>query len=198
MGYLTRNDVNNFGSDLVDLAQRAALDATTPAINALQQENAALRERLADEAHRGLEQQLDRLLPNWRTINDDPRFHQWLVGTHEFSGLSKQQLLDSAVARGDVGRAIKFFQRFLEEQGAVGRASAGQATAPARRRALTTPDGRPIFTRAEITQRWKLRRQGRIGDEAWARWENELCRASAEGRIAGGLDKDGNPGAWRR
>jgi hypothetical protein len=40
---------------------------------------------------------------------------------------------------------------------------------------------------------WNLRRQGKIDDQAWLRWEHELCRASKEGRVRAALGIDGVP-----
>ena len=46
------------------------------------------------------------------------------------------------------------------------------------------------YTRAQITQMWNLRRQGKINDADWARWEHELIAAGRENRILGALAVD--------
>ena len=48
--YLTQEDVQNYGSDLVDFAQRAAAHAVAPHLQNLEQQNAELQRRLAKEA----------------------------------------------------------------------------------------------------------------------------------------------------
>jgi len=190
--YLTLEDERNFGPELLDVATRAARHALAPELQRLHNETQALQEQLGEQAHKNLEQALDRLVPNWRAINADERFHQWLGGIHEPSGRLRQELLNNAAASNDARRLSMFFREFL--------AAANQATAtrasqrnPRRTRARTTASGERIYDRSEITRMWERRRQGRINDADWARWEAELCRASAEGRIAGGLDQDGIP-----
>src|SRR5262249_35223682 len=79
-------------------------------------------------------------------------------------------------------RVASFFKGFLREAGAAGRT-------PQRR----APSGKPIYTRGQILQMATMRRQGKIDDAAWARWEYELIAAGREGRIVGALDIDGIP-----
>src|SRR5262245_38917979 len=56
--FLTRADIDNYGSDLVDFAQRAAAHAMAPHLESLNAENAELRQRLAVEAKHRLDQQV--------------------------------------------------------------------------------------------------------------------------------------------
>src|SRR5262245_57788459 len=144
MGYLTRTDVENFGPELLDVAQRAAADVMVPAVDSLQQQNEALRQQLADQAYKNLEQELDQRIPGWREVNQRPDFHRWLRGTHEPSGYSRQALLDDAVTRNDARRASYFFHGFLREQGI-------QPQSQAPRRTRTTPtSGTRIYNRSDI------------------------------------------------
>ena len=76
--FLTRADVDNYGTDLVDFAQRAAAHAIAPHLQNLNAENAELRQRLAVEARYRLDQQVEAAIPNYRDIDRDPRWHQWL------------------------------------------------------------------------------------------------------------------------
>ena len=45
--YLTRDDVDNDGPELINVTQRAALQALSPHLTNLQQQNAELQQRLA-------------------------------------------------------------------------------------------------------------------------------------------------------
>jgi hypothetical protein len=45
--YLTTDDVSNYGSELVDFAQRAALHSVAPHLQNLEQQNVELQRRLA-------------------------------------------------------------------------------------------------------------------------------------------------------
>jgi hypothetical protein len=50
--YLTQDDVQNYGGDLLDVSQRATMHAVTPHLQALAQQNAELQRRLAIEARK--------------------------------------------------------------------------------------------------------------------------------------------------
>src|SRR5262249_43102790 len=120
--------------------------------------------------------------------NQNPEFHQWLAGVYPPTGTTRQLLLDRAVAESNAARVAQFFREFLQQVGQAPAVSAPQRTS---RRARTTPSGDPIYTRPQIEAMWARRRKGLIGDEAWARWEHEIVRAGAEGRIVGALNADG-------
>jgi hypothetical protein len=57
--YLTQNDVDNYGHDLINVTQRAALHAVAPHLQNLEQQNSDLRQRLAVEARHRLDQALE-------------------------------------------------------------------------------------------------------------------------------------------
>ena len=189
--YLTREDEQNFGPELLDVAIRAARHAVSPELQRLHEENQDLQDQLNSATKLSLDRELDREVPDWRQINGDPRFHAWLLLPETYSGVIRDRLLKDAAAAGDAQRLINFFRGFLREQGGAGQpAAAGSAP----RRAARAPSGQRIYDRSEITRMWTLRRQGKIDDQDWLRWEHELCRASAEGRVRGALSlEDGIP-----
>jgi hypothetical protein len=184
--YLTQDDVNNYGSDLLDVTQRAALHAVAPAIQDLQQQGAELQRRLAIEARRNLDHAVERQILNFREVDKDPRWLQWLAGTDALTGRSRQTLLNDAIASTDANRVAEFFRKFQQEAGSTQTAAA----APSRARS----SGRPtIYTRAQIRDLYSAHRQGAYaGREAeWARQEHDIIRAGAENRILGGVDVAG-------
>src|SRR5262245_2340697 len=117
--YLTAADVQNYGSELVDFAQRAAAHAVSPQIDALRQDNLKLRRRLATESRRNLDMAVERAVPNYREIDADPRWHSWLVQIDPLTGQMRQQLLNAAVAAGDANRVRAFFNGFVQQHGAA-------------------------------------------------------------------------------
>jgi hypothetical protein len=187
---LTRKDVDDFGYELLDVAQRAAQHAVGPELAQLHEANADLRGQLEQETKQRLDAMLDREIPQWRLINSDPAWLNWLAQVDEFNGCSRQSLLNDAVARGNAFRVIQIFKGFLREQGGAGQpAAAGSAP----RRAARAPSGQRVYDRSEITRMWARRRKGQISDEVWARWEAELVAAGREGRIRAALGIDGVP-----
>jgi hypothetical protein len=188
--YLTQEDLQNFGPEMMDFATRAAHHAVGADLQRLHEENQALHDQLSVATKMSIDRELDAAVPNWREINTDPRFHSWLLQPEPYSGVIRDRLLKDAAAAANAQRVISFFKGFLREQGAAGEAP---ARAPAGRAAARTASGQRIYDRSEITRMWNLRRQGKVDDQAWMRWEHELCRASAEGRVRGALDADGVP-----
>jgi len=182
--YLTQEDVNNFGGELIDVAQRAALHAVGPHLQEIEQRNARLRDQLAQTIQRDLHREVEAAVPNWREVNSDPRWLNWLNTPDSYSGIVRQRLLDDACAAGAAQRVINLFRGFLREAGQPGQA--GQSAGP---RTAVLPSG-GIYDRQQILEMARRRQRGLIDDATWRRWEYELCRASKEGRVRGALSLD--------
>jgi len=186
--YLTQRDVDNFGSELLDVAIRSAQHALSPELERLHEENEQLHNEVSRATKLAIDRELDAAVPNWRSINADPRFHSWLLMPDTLSGIIRDRLLKDAAHAGSAQRVINFFRGFLREHGQALSASASAGSAVQQRAAHG-----PVYTRGQITQMATMRRKGQIGDKEWARWEHELIAAGREGRIAGALNNDGIP-----
>src|SRR5215831_16370621 len=121
--WLTEKDLQDYGPDVLDLAQRAALHATAPELQRINDQNESLRRQLAQEQRRGLYQSLDTQVPNWREIDNSPEWRQWLAQPYELSGHTRQQWLNDAMAKGDAHRVASFFRGFLQGAGQSRRGS---------------------------------------------------------------------------
>jgi len=161
--YLTQQDLDNFGPELIDVAQRAAHHAMGPELQRLHDENEQLRDEVSRAAKTSIDQYLDANVSNWREINNDPRFHSWLLQPEPYSGVVRDRLLKDAAHSANAPRVASFFKGFLAAEGVVGPAPA-RTTAG---RAARSPSGQRIYSRDEITRMWSLRRQGKIDDAAW-------------------------------
>ena len=205
--YLTDTDIENYGSELIDVTQRAALQAVAPHIQQVEQQNAELQRRLAIEARRRLDQAVELAVPNFKEIDNNPRWHRWLLGVDVLSGRVRQQLLNEAISAASAPRVISFFRGFLNEEAATGHTeSASPAQQPAAPRAATIPlaslaapgrarpatggdtafpPDKPIYTRAQIAQLYRQHQKGAyVGREAeWQRQDADIIAASREGRI---------------
>jgi len=181
--YLTQKDVDDYGYDVLDLAQRAALHATAPALARLDHQNAALRDQLAQERHRGLEQALDSSVPNWRQIDNDPRWREWLLLPYEMSGRPRQQHLNDAIQAADATRVARFFQGFLREAGQPSQGQQPQQAPPA-------PTGQRMYSRSDITKFSDAYRRGKISEADYRKLEADIHRAVMEGRITNPLMKN--------
>src|SRR5215472_9757198 len=121
--YLTQRDVDDYGYEVLDLAQRAAMHAMTPELQRIEHQNAELRQQLAQDRRRGLYQTLDSSLSNWREIDNSPQWRRWLLVSDPLNGRSRQALLTEAIDRGDITRVLAFFRSYLAEAPAAGQAS---------------------------------------------------------------------------
>ena len=176
--WLTNEDVQNYGHELVDFAQRAAAHALAPTLQQIEQSNAELQRRLAIEARRNLDQRVAAAVPNFREIDQDPNWHRWLLGTDALSGRVRQQLLNDAIQSGSESRIAAFFQKFQREAG-------GTQAAPAASGRTRQTSGKPIYDNARIKELYAAHRRGDFnGREAeWARIEADLFAAQREGRV---------------
>ena len=90
-------------------------------------------------------------------------------------------MLNDAIAAGDANRVISFFRGFKREPG-----RSENNNRPASNRAIR---GQQIYTRSQIAQLNEAHRRGAYAgrEGEWAQQEYDICRASGEGRIVGGL-----------
>jgi hypothetical protein len=179
---ITQADVENYGPEFLDVARRAALDALAPEVRALQQQNAQLRQMAQRSQRAEIERTLDRDVPNWHEIYNNPAFSVWLEAPDSYSPTSRSQLLRRAVADGDSGRVVSIYKGF-EREGH--HASAYQSRAPQSRQ---TASGGAIYSRQDIARLYERRRKGEINDAQWRQIEPDIVRAASQGRVAGALN----------
>jgi hypothetical protein len=173
--WLTEKDVQDYGHDVLDLAQRAALHAVSPDLARLEHQNEALSRQLAAEQRRGLYQTLDAQLPNWKEIDNDPRWRQWLLFSDPYNKRPRQSLLNDAIAAGDATRVLSFFRGFLAE---------GPQSPQQPQYASSAPTGKRTYTRADITRYSDAYRRGRISEADYQRLSADIHAAIGEGRIS--------------
>jgi hypothetical protein len=174
--YLTQDDVNDYGTDLVNFAQRAAAHALSPQIERIEQQNRDLQYRLGIEARARLDAAVEKAVPDFREIDRDKRWHRWLSSPDPLSGRIRQEWLNDAIRTGATNRVIRFFQEFKQQAAGQGASqSYGQASL----------SGKAIYTRPQIQALYDQHRKGLwAGRESeWARIDADIIRAAGEGRI---------------
>ena len=205
--FLTERDEQNYGRDLLNMSQRAALHTIAPHLDQLARENSDLRQRLAKQDRRAMDNAVELAVPNYREVDRNPRWHRWLLGIDVLSGRVRQTLLNEAISAGSAPRVISFFKSFLAEEVATGHEQASTTqlapsapreaslslaslAAPGRARPATGgdaswPTDKPVYTRAQIKQLYEQHRRGAYtGREAeWARLEADIFAAQREGRF---------------
>jgi hypothetical protein len=156
-----------------------------PHLQNLSAENAELQRRLSQESRHRLDAQLAQAVPNYRDIDQDPRWHRWLLGTNSLTGQVRQAELNDAIASGSFARVRAFFNGFLQQHQEQGAPAVQHASAQhtGRRR---PPQGR-TYTRAQVAQLYDQHRRGayRGREDEWRRQEADIIAAGREGRILG-------------
>ena len=158
---------------------------------------------VAQDAHGKLLATLDRDRPDWRELNGNPEFLNWLRLPDPFSGAIRHDMLKAAYAAGNASRVLAFFNGFLAEEAAVAPAPGDPDTAtnqtvakvplsnfaaPGRAKSAagnTAPAEKPIFTRAQIADFYAEVAAGKFRgkDAEKSKLEAQIFLAQREGRI---------------
>lgn len=213
---LTPQEIEEYGPDLISIMRKAAKEEIQPIVNKLEADNASLiknmataAEKTATNARQRMYELLDSGLSNWREVNKEANFLDWLTGSDLLSGSSKQALLTNAFESNDASRVLLFFNTYLEQTISSADASpatnaqpatAAEVIAPVELDTLVAP-GKPrgsevttgaqdgeksIWTEAEIAAFYNDVRMGKFKDnpEEHKRIEADLFAAASEpGRI---------------
>lgn len=207
---VTDEEVNDYGEDLLKVMGKKAREEFAPIFNAQKAEIDALKKKLEgvsgfvqQDSHTKLLTTLDEKLPNWREMNTNEVFLDWLSLPDPYSGAIRHDMLKAAYAQGNASRVMAFFNGFLAEEAAVAPAKAEPDTletttvpkvplqnlaAPGRAKtaaAAPAPAEKPIFTRAQIAAFYADvaagKYRGKDADKNKA--EAAIFAAQREGRI---------------
>ena len=203
---ITDEDVSNYGTELIDVARRAALEATAPEIEALRAENLRLNQAVTSSGKRGMFADMDRAVPNWRQINKSPQFAGWLALPNIYTGRPRKATLDEAVAGARAPIVIALMQDFLREAGVTSQAAPvhpveqplvprtaavplESLAAPGRAKPAPgdtqVPADKPTYTRAQISANYETHRKGQWNHmlDKWNLLEADMIAAGREGRV---------------
>lgn len=200
---VTEEDEQAFGADLVDVIRRGARQEAQSMIStreaelikqlqAMEQRLASLTQTQGVSLREQYDAKLAQAVPDWRTIDTDQRWLQWLSQTDPLTGVMRQALLDDAYQKMDVQRTAAIFNAFKSLVG-IG---ANQTQQTQSRRELERQVA-PQTSRADVPQQTQTRfwstseiqrfyddvRRRRYSEKEAARIESEINAAIAEGRI---------------
>jgi hypothetical protein len=217
---VTEKEIADYGNDLIDVMGRRAMeiqDATlTPELfnlrnelNQIKSQLGGVRQTVEYDAQTRMYNQLDKEIPNWKTINSHPDFVGWLQMPDPLSGQIRHGLLAEAFNSQQANRVLEFFKRFLSDLGASSPAGQGQVpgngaltgpsyasspqadllalAAPGRARAgqtAVTPE-KPYVSPSEIKQFYTDAANGKYAgrEEEYNRIQQEIFAASRENRV---------------
>lgn len=203
--FLTNEDVETYGSEMLDVTKRAAQEAVTPYIRQLQEELQALRGQVGT-VYNGVQQRtrsemyevLNREVPNWREVQQTPEFLEWVDSPDAYSNRPRRALMQEALDNMDGGWVSRILKGFLSEMNALappavqptgGQPPAGgepprprldDFAAPGRARpAPRAPNGaeggKRMYTSLEITQFYDDQAKGK-----WVGREAEAAQLDAD------------------
>lgn len=119
---LKDDEIADYGSDMIDVIKRAAREELTPEMHRLELENEQLRNALGGMSESVSENARDIVLrsltievPDWKEINQNTGFLEWLEGVDPYSGSQKADMLTQAFENNDAARVIAFFKGYLNE-----------------------------------------------------------------------------------
>ena len=205
---LTAEEVDEYGEsiDIMRKVSEEAAGSVRQQLTELQQtvrqmQGAVLPrvEQIASQQAQTVEQNfwadLTNLVPNWRDINGNEDFQNWLLETDPLSGLTRQTYLDDAQRIMDPSRVASFFESWLQLSGtATAQPNRTAATSelekqvtPGRSRNTGAPQGKEqkTYTPRDITKFFADVRTGKFKgkEEERDKIERDIFAAQREGRI---------------
>ena len=185
-----KEDEDAFGADLVDLARRVAREESGAYVAKLEGTIAELQQQLKGVAQTTavtvqdrFENQLAAAVPNWKAVDSDPKFIEWLQ-----SNATRMKVFSEAARNQDVDGVAYFYSEYagapkteqatdprLAKQVAPGKS---KAVAPAAK----SPAEKKTWTRSEIAQFYADGKK-RFSQEDYVKLERDLFAAQKEGRV---------------
>lgn len=214
--HVTEQDRSSYGEDMVEFARRVSREEIAPLAQAIKLlmgrldqlqgvvpmvQNVAAAQ--AKSAHEMFYDALGRRVSDWQTVNENPKFHEWLLSADPLSGQIRQTLLEDAHRTLDVDRVVNIFamgkqaigvQAPAAEPAAATVQRAAKASqlerqiAPGRAATGSTPPQateKKRWSRADITKFYADKQRGVYkgrGQEATA-LERDIFAAQNEGRV---------------
>lgn len=215
----TPEEIADYGEDLLDVIGRKARQIVEseykPKMDELNQEIYTLRNDVGSTNQRvgkfetnEVFAQLDRDVENWRNVNVDPKFHEWLDQTDPYTGQTRKELMLSAFDRKNAQQVEAFFVNYEKENAAVvpnqavptpsgqggtesgARLDLEQYVAPGTPRTggdASAPKDKRTWSSREIGKFYSDVQKGRYKSrpDDKARIEADIVAATREGRVQG-------------
>jgi hypothetical protein len=198
--YLREDDADNFGEDMVEFNRRIAEGVAKEQMKPFIEQQKSIQRR-------AFESTLATLVPDWRDINANTDFLQWLGEEIPQTGMIRQQFLSLAERDLDATKVAEFFSTFKHDQATRNAAQppapdhisipgSSQQTIPVAQvegqvipdQARVTPDpgsGKRTFTNQEVTDFYSrlARTPAHRRTDRMMNLKTEIDQAYSEGRI---------------
>ena len=191
----TDEDRATFGDDFVKLVERGVEARTQEYRNEIaslksQLEQMGGRIKTMDQSvevsrHAAFLADLDTLVPDWRAQNSDQGFLDWLKEVDPVSGYVRNDVLQGASAAHDSIRVAEIFKAYRATAGMTKqrKPTLAQQVSPSKGHSAANPQGKRVYTQAEIGQFYDAWRRGMYTESQGTAIEREIEQAIAEGRV---------------
>nr|DAF30687.1 MAG TPA: hypothetical protein [Caudoviricetes sp.] len=194
--YITEQDTEAYGEDMIDLVRRAAREESAKFAEKAAQLQSRVdqmgnylrrnEEEMEDQRMANFRAGLSAAVPNWEAQNIDPQFLAWLNDRDPVYGFMRNEALQRAFNDLNVAGVAQIFLAYRNGSARRAEGLARQVAPTHSRGASPTPSaGQRTFTQAEIAQFYDEWRRGNIPDEEAARIEKDINAAVTEGRVIG-------------
>lgn len=198
---ITEQDKEAFGSDLIDLIERATeakLSGSRQLEAKLTAEIAELKGKLGNVTERQVVSDKDRYenaltaaVPDWQALNVDQGFLNWLAEVDPVYGMPRQYALTNAYEALDAHRTATIFNQYKKSVAppaqSNNRADLQRQVAPTRSRTSPAPTNpnvdKRIYNQKDIDAFYSDWRRGMIDEAEAVQIEKDIHAATTEGRI---------------
>lgn len=198
--YITDEDSEVFGSDMVDLTQRAAKQEAARYsreaaqlrndVEQLKEQLGRVRESTIQNTQQQYLNRLTEMVPDWERQNTDKGFLNWLDEADPLVGGTRKQALDEAFNSLNARRTADIFLAYRNAgsprpQLTRAQQELSKQVAPSGRSTVLMPSEgtKRVFTQEDIAHFYDNAMHGRYTSEQAAALEKEIDLAVAEGRV---------------
>lgn len=183
-----RKAKEEFGDDVVDFFQQLADSGRGPDNSAevaeLKRELDAIKSQEKQKTEASFWTALNELVPDWKAVNADQKFHAFLSEYDPQTGTQRQQSLATAQQALDADGVAAMFNAFKKQQPQKSKSRIpDDQVDPPTSRSTSAPEGKKIWTGPEITAFYQKKRNGDYSAKEAERLEADIFAAQREGRV---------------
>jgi hypothetical protein len=196
----TDKDIEDYG-ELLPIVAKLAQNMFRPSLKKLEDELANLKaasgtvsSELVKSKQKAVWDALDHAVPNWRVINADDQFLDWLSIVDIFSGVTRRVALTSAFTALDADRVAGIFKAYVQEDPSRAATAGSSQVDPATLLAPGSPragsegapegaGGKKLWSEDEIKHFHYRVRKKQVSPEEYERTSHEIAVAVSEGRV---------------
>lgn len=200
---VTSKDDEEFGADLVAMVRRTSTEVGKHVVDmalaefrkefgAVREQVGAVSDRVAQTASERFWGEVETLVPDWKQLDADPRWIDFLDTTPDFSESTYRQLASDAIQKGNAQKIARLVATWKTTFGVPPQAQPRpdpqaelqrQVAPNTAKTGTSVPIGGKIWSKGEYEQAMDVRNVQRYGPVEAARLEADANQAVADGRV---------------